>query len=84
MFLLISFNFFQKTAKSIQSFSRQNQPFLALSHGKSGLQGGVKQPNNDPKVLEAAAFIVDQFNLQSDEDELYVLSHVISAYTQVS
>lgn len=49
-----------------------------------GAPGGpIEQPTNETSITDIARFIVHQYNLQSDEDELYKLSRIIRSYSQV-
>lgn len=64
---------------TLNSFDIMDHPFLS-SQGSS--VSGNPVPTNDPRVQEVAAFVLDQYNLRGDEDELYVLTNIVSAHTQ--
>ncbi|XP_068226750.1 uncharacterized protein [Palaemon carinicauda] len=64
---------------TLNQFHVMDHPFLN-SQGQSA--SGNPVPINDPKVREIAAFVLDQYNLRGDEDELYVLTNIVSAHTQ--
>lgn len=80
--MLLYFSFFQKLLPTLISFDLMDHPFLDVSQDSSaGFRAIAK---NDSNVQEAAAFVVDQYNLRGDEDELYVFTQVVSAHLQVS
>lgn len=73
----------QRLAPALNSFDFMDHPFLNIPQGAQDLPGGGRSvPVDDPAVVELAAFVLSQYNLRSDEDELYVLTNVVSAHTQ--
>ena len=58
-----------------------DHPFLNVAEDTSA--GYQTVATNDSAVLNAAVFVVDQFNLREDEDELYTLNRVVSSLSQV-
>lgn len=70
---------------TLNAFDIMDHPFLNLPQGTQERTGdGNAVPANDARVQGIAAFVVDQYNLRGDEDELYVLTNVVSAHTQVA
>ena len=49
-------------------------------------QGGPWTPMSpsDPKLKELAAFTADQYDIRSDDDDLYIVDKIVSAKFQVS
>ncbi|KAK7028035.1 hypothetical protein SK128_006390 [Halocaridina rubra] len=73
----------EKFSPSLNSFDLMDHPFLNIPQGAQDIPGkGVSADVNDPAVQEAAAFVIGQYNLRNDEDELSVLTNVVSAHTQ--
>lgn len=68
---------------TLSSVDLMDHPFLNLPQGRTNIPGAQPVALNDSKVHEAAAFVVEQYNLRGDEDELYVLTNVVSANMQV-
>lgn len=68
---------------TLSSVDLMDHPFLNLPQGKTSIPGTQHLAANDSRVHEAAAFVVEQYNLRGDEDELYVLTAVVSANLQV-
>ncbi|XP_076055509.1 uncharacterized protein LOC143033843 [Oratosquilla oratoria] len=61
----------------LSHFQEVDHPFL---NGQgTPLSSAQQQGVSDPKVNEAASFVVDQYNLKEDDDNLYILKKVISA-----
>ncbi|XP_037786056.1 uncharacterized protein LOC119581949 isoform X1 [Penaeus monodon] len=67
---------------TLSSVDLMDHPFLNLPQGNANIPGAQPLALNDSKVHEAAAFVVEQYNLRGDEDELYVLTDVVSANMQ--
>ncbi|KAK8381965.1 hypothetical protein O3P69_015165 [Scylla paramamosain] len=59
-----------------------DHPFLNVAEDTSA--GYQTVATNDSAVLNAAVFVVDQFNLREDEDELFTLNRVVSSLSQPS
>ncbi|XP_071547242.1 uncharacterized protein [Panulirus ornatus] len=70
----------QKLLPTHISFDLMDHPFLDDS--QDSIAGFRAVAKNDSVVQEAAAFIVDQYNLRGDEDELYAFTKVVSAHLQ--
>lgn len=59
-----------------------DHPFLDVAADTS--VGYQSVAINNSAVHQAAVFVADQFNLQEDEDELFILSRVTSSLLQVT
>lgn len=66
----------------ISHFSTINHPFL--DDRADAAAGYHRVAPNDSSLQSVAHFVVEQYNLQEDEDELYTFMHVISALSHVS
>lgn len=67
---------------TLSSFDFMDHPFLDIS--QDTLAGYATMATNDSDVETVAAFVVDQFNLREDEDEFFIMTHIVSAHSQVS
>lgn len=67
---------------TLSAFDFMDHPFLDAS--QDTLAGYQVVSTNDSDVESVAAFVVDQFNLREDEDELYTMMQIASAHSQVS
>lgn len=69
----------------ITPYKPVQEPFFVPQTKTLGAPGGpVEQPTNASNIMNIARFVVDQYNLQSDENELYKLGKIINAYSQVA
>ncbi|XP_069942203.1 uncharacterized protein [Cherax quadricarinatus] len=72
----------QQLLPTHNSFDFTNHPFLNVTQDThAGFQVVAK---NDSNVQKTAAFVTEQYNLRGDEDELYTLTQIISAYQQAA
>ncbi|XP_042217810.1 uncharacterized protein LOC121863290 isoform X2 [Homarus americanus] len=71
-----------KLMSNLNSFDFMDHPFLDVSQDTSA--GFQSVAANDSNVQQAAAFVTEQYNLRADEDEVYTLTQVISAYQQAA
>lgn len=66
---------------TLSHFDVIDHPFLDVAADTSA--GYATVATNDSNVHHIALFVADQFNLREDEDELFTLSRVVSALSQV-
>ncbi|CAL4075557.1 unnamed protein product [Meganyctiphanes norvegica] len=74
-----------KMSPSLSSFHIMDHPFLNFPNtGSQGLTGGMTAQNtNTREIKDLAAYVAQQYNLRSDEDELFIMTNIISAHSQV-
>ncbi|KAB7506397.1 Cystatin [Armadillidium nasatum] len=69
----------------VSPYQPLHEPFFVAETLVLGAPGGpIEQPTNETSIVDVARFVVHQYNLQSDEDELYTLSRIIRSYSQLS